>query len=512
MEIKARHQKFFFSAAGVALLGLIVILVNVLAGWTPIRLDLTQGQVYSLSGSSKRLIKDLPDPVILKAYFSPDLPPPYNTFERYTRDLLKEYRAASRGKIRAEFVLPFPVRDFETKAAQANLAPVQFEQMGSDQMSIRRAFMGLTMFYRDKVETIPLVRNPQLLEYELTSRLAKMIDRPKKNVALSAGHGELPWRNPQSSLAQELEALFAFQELTLPVTAQADLAKADALLVVGPQLKFDSASLASLDQWFESGKPLGLLVQSANFMPQQFGVLKNDSGLKEWLALKGIHLDERLVLDVQAESVGLTQNIAGLALTSQVRYPFVPLISDLAKDHPLTRGLSVLGLPFVTRVERSTGAHQPGITYMPLFKTSVRSWLAPATLFSAAPDRIPPPVEGEPQGPFAVGAVVEGGQPAKRLVVIGTAHFLNPQLPEFSGAGAFMTNLLSYLTGDDTLAGIRAKTDILRPLKPVKDGVRELIKILAVLGVPLLAALLGLWRWSRRKTWRKQVAADYQKS
>ena len=37
----------------------------------------------------------------ITAYFSPDLPPPHNATERYVRDLLTEYRDASKGKIGA---------------------------------------------------------------------------------------------------------------------------------------------------------------------------------------------------------------------------------------------------------------------------------------------------------------------------------------------------------------------------------------------------------------------------
>jgi len=60
--------------------------------------DLTERQAYSLSGSSKKLVRELSDPVIVKAYFTADLPAPYNAYERYVRDLLVEYRSASGAK------------------------------------------------------------------------------------------------------------------------------------------------------------------------------------------------------------------------------------------------------------------------------------------------------------------------------------------------------------------------------------------------------------------------------
>jgi len=167
---KKRRIWAMTSASGVFLAGVIVVLVNVLANWVFFRLDMTQQGAYSLSPSSKRLVRSLEDPVVIKAYFSPDLPPPYNAYERYVRDMLTEYRAASKGRVRFEFVLTHPSPSFEQAAMEANLAPLQFEQMGSDQLQIRRGFMGLVIQYRNKSETLPVIKRIDGIEYDVTRR------------------------------------------------------------------------------------------------------------------------------------------------------------------------------------------------------------------------------------------------------------------------------------------------------------------------------------------------------
>ncbi len=503
---------FWSSAAGVALLAVIVVMINILARWVPLRMDLTQGQLYSLSKSSRQLVKTLDERVLIKAYFSQDLPPPYNTFERYTRDVLSEYERASGGRIRYEFVLPFPAIDFERRAEQANLAPVQFEHQGGDQLTIRRAFMGLVLFHRDRSETLPLIKNPQTLEYEITSRLAKMVDRPKKTIALTRGHGELPWQVHASPLAHELASLFNFTEVTLPAGATVPL-QADAVLVMGPRLPFDATSLSALDRWTQNGTPLGLFLDAKTFMPGTFGLAPLETGFKPFLAARGVDWTGRLVIDAQSEAVAISQNVAGLSLTSNVRYPFVPLVSDVAKDHPVTRGLSAVGMPFAVRLERSS-APPTGVSYTPLLRSSARSWLAPEDVFAASPDKIPAPIPGQPLGPFVLGVAVEGkgAGSSERLVILGSSYILNPQMPEFTGTGALMMNVLAYLSHDDTLAGIRAKVDMWRPLKPLRPASRELVKISLVLGVPLLAALWGVWRWQRRRAWRTRASEQYKKS
>src|SRR5690349_20583037 len=81
-------------------LGAIAILVNVLGVFgVNLRYDATSAGVFSLAPGSKRLAGSLDDQLEIRAYFSEELPAPYNAMPRYVRDLLSEYANASKGKI-----------------------------------------------------------------------------------------------------------------------------------------------------------------------------------------------------------------------------------------------------------------------------------------------------------------------------------------------------------------------------------------------------------------------------
>ena len=69
----------------------VVVLINVVGLSQYVRVDLTEDKMYSLSEVSKQAVSSLAEPLTIKAFFSKDLPPPYNTTERYLRDLLSEY-------------------------------------------------------------------------------------------------------------------------------------------------------------------------------------------------------------------------------------------------------------------------------------------------------------------------------------------------------------------------------------------------------------------------------------
>ncbi len=516
------------SLTGLGMIALIVLLVNTLGNWVFFRLDLTQNHAYSLSSSSKKLVRELSDPVVVKAYFTPDLPPPYNVYERYVRDLLTEYRSASHGKVRFEFVLPTPAEEFEKKAGEAGLMPIQFEEMGSDQYQVRRGYMGLVLFHRDKSETLPIVKDVQQLEYDITSRIAKMAVRTKKTIAITSGHGELTWDKGQSKLAADMSDLYDLRDTPLPASATSAVT-ADALMVVGPKQKFDDKSLWVIDQAIMRGIPVAFFIDIKNLMINQFYVTSQDSGLSDFLKHYGIQVGDRLIYDAQCETIGVTQNMGGFAFQTSIRYPYIPLVDRIMTTHPVGRGLDTVGLPFLTTVEPVQGLPAT-VHFSPILYTSQKSWLAPAQAYaSVAPNNIPKPNPDDPHGPYSVGAVFEGsfasyfvgkpvpipGQtmvgvsPKTQIFVLGTARLVDPALPQFPGADALVSNVLSYLSKDETLSGIRSKGEIIRPLNPVSGPVREIVKYFTVLGVALLPVLLGLWRWRVRQNWRQTIAAGF---
>ena len=260
------------SAAGLGLLAVVLILLNVLSNWCSARWDMTSHHTYSLSPASKKLVRHLEDPVIIKAFFSPDLPEPYNAYERYVKDMLTEYHAASSGKVRFEFELTQPAKSFEEHAQEANLLPIQFEEMGSDQLQIRRGYMGLVFYYRDHSEVLPVVKDLQGLEFDITSRIARMAQTQKRTILLTSGHGETEWRTAGSKLAQDLEELYGLQDLHLPPQVSTAPVQADALVIIGPRQKFDDKSLWAIDQAIMKGIPAVFLVDNKNFMMRQFMV------------------------------------------------------------------------------------------------------------------------------------------------------------------------------------------------------------------------------------------------
>jgi ABC-type uncharacterized transport system involved in gliding motility auxiliary subunit len=425
--------------------------------------------------------------------------------------------------VRFEFVPALPSGSFEEKAMAAGMQPIQFEQMGADQLQIRRGFMGLSLYYRDRTESLPLVKDPMHLEYDLTSRIARMAQKNKKKIATLTGHGEPAWRGSSLKLSQDLAAFYDLsQEVSLPLSAEGPI-QADALLVVGPQSKYDDKSLWVIDQTLMSGVPVAFLIDTQRFSAGQFMMTPLKTGLEDLLATYGVQISDHLVFDAQCETVGMTQSVGGMALTTSIRYPFVPLVTRFDKDHPILSGITSVSLAFPAQLK---AINLPaGVTFKALLESSNQSWLAPSNLYSVAPTSVPRPKPDDPHGPFVLGALLEGtfpshfaGKPAPvkgattisqspptSVFVLGTSHPFDENLPNFAGTDALITNALAFLSHDETLIGIQSKGNILRPLKQTTEPTRQVIKLICLVVLPCAPVLWGLWRWRRRETWRKVI-------
>ncbi|MEK6571889.1 MAG: GldG family protein, partial [Bacteroidota bacterium] len=139
----------------VLILGIIALL-NIIAVRVFTRFDLTKSKMYTLSDASKTLVKSLDDKYLVKAYFTSDLPAPYNNNRRYLQDQLDEYRAYARGNFQYEFIDPSKKEDIEQEAQRYGIPPVQVQVLKEDKLQIEKAYMGLVFLYGDKQERLPV--------------------------------------------------------------------------------------------------------------------------------------------------------------------------------------------------------------------------------------------------------------------------------------------------------------------------------------------------------------------
>ncbi len=99
--------------------------------------------------------------------------------------------------------------------------------------------------------------------------------------------------------------------------------------------------------------------------------------------------------------------------------------------------------------------------------------------------------------------------PDTRIIVVGNALFATDSfLGQFPENSLFLQNSIDWLTLGDRLISIRSRGATDRPLKPLSEGAKSTVKLLVILGAPLLVIGFGLVRMSlkRRTTSALEVA------
>jgi gliding-associated putative ABC transporter substrate-binding component GldG len=512
--MKDRKTQIFIRLAVVA--G-ILILLNFISIRLFERLDLTAQGVYTLSDASKKLVGSLDDRVTVKAYFTEDLPSPYNNNRRAVLDILNEYKAFSKGNLQYEFVNPQGEKG-EEDAQKQGIAPVQVQVVNADKLEVKRGYLGLVMLYEDRKEVIPVVQNLSSLEYDISSAAKRLVTKSKKKIGYTTGHGEAE----QTNLRQVFQAVTPQYDL-VPV----DLSKGEpvpndltALLVISPQSRFQDSAKYQIDQFVMRGGKVAFLLNRINANLQNRMGQPIDLGLDDLLKQFGTRINPDLVRDVQCANISVMQQQGGMTFQSQVPFPYIPVASDFNQNNPMVKDLQGVVFPFVSSVDTG-GASAVGLKAEVLVRSSKRSGRQTG-FFMIDPFQRYAQADLAESG-IPLGLIVSGSfkssfigrqpvpvltsSPESRVIVVGDGDFMKDEFLGNRGNITFFANIIDYLADDSGLITIRSKNVASPPLDQISDGSKKIVKYSNLIGPPLLIVVYGLFRWRRRVAFKKAMEA-----
>ncbi|UCC89850.1 MAG: Gldg family protein [Anaerolineales bacterium] len=340
-------------------------------------------------------------------------------------------------------------------------------------------------------------------------------------------------------------------------------ADVDVLVAIAPQAMSEAERYA-IDQYLMRGG--SVVVAAGNYVLEvdpfagTLGLKGVDGGLREMLGSYGISVGQTLVMDPQNEPfpVQVSRDLGGLQVQEiqAINYPF---FVDVRPDGMDAESVVVAGLPAVTmqwaspvEVDAEKNAERQVVT---LLRSSPASWLRADSDIQPDLEGYPEwgfPVEGEqashplavsvqgvfesyykdraspfeaggegsepgateageaggPQTPPPAVGTIEESPASARLVVIGSAEFVNDTVFDISAALtrdrylnnlAFMQNTVDWSVQDLDLLDIRARGSSIRVLAPLTEeqqsfweGLNYVLALLALVGVGLV------WRWRQR--------------
>ncbi|MFZ5862641.1 MAG: GldG family protein [Nitrospirota bacterium] len=439
----------------VALVGAVVVMVNVLAVRHPARVDLSQSGTFTLAPQSIKVVEGLTDEVKVTAFVQKG-----SETEAKFKDLLDTYRHYSR-KISSETVDP------DTHPAAAK----QY---------------GITQY--DTIVLESAGRESRLRavsEQDLTNGLIRLGKTAKKRIAVLEGHGEPSVSDPDvNGLSQAKDALerqgYDVSPLFLAQTGVVDPA-ITVVVVADPQKPLLRQELDALTAYLSGGGRV-LLLRG----PGQ------KTGVEDLAAQWGITFREDTVIDPVSRLFG------GDYTTPVIRtYGDHEIVKDfrLATFFPLAQSLTF---------QPPTGAE---IEYRAVALSSPESWgetqivggkarydrgqdaQGPLDLMAAVAPNAPPPAGDGESSPQA---------PTWRAVVSGNARFALNGFFNLSGNGDLLVASINWLAEDQDLIAIRPKEGASSPLL-LTAGQQRTVFWVPVLILPGAVAGYGFAVWRRRR-------------
>jgi ABC-2 type transport system permease protein len=185
---RARHRNWMLGS-GLVIANLLA--VNLWLGQlNALRVDVTEGRIYSISPATRGYLAQLQEPLLIRAYFSDRTHPLLAPLVPRMRDLLTEFEVAGRGRVRVEFMDPARNPEVEEEAnTKYGIRPVPFQIADRYQSTLVNAYFDVLISYgdqwqvlgfRDLIEVKVLgeadldvqLRNP---EYDLTRTIRKVL-------------------------------------------------------------------------------------------------------------------------------------------------------------------------------------------------------------------------------------------------------------------------------------------------------------------------------------------------
>jgi ABC-type uncharacterized transport system involved in gliding motility auxiliary subunit len=371
------------AAAAIALLCAVALLVgvNVIADKTlrAERIDLTEQKLYTLSDGSKSTIAKIDEPLTFRFYFSKRLGdeiPTYALYATRVRELLQEYAALSKGKIRLEEINPEPYSAGEDRALALGLQGVPIDQ-GGEQVYFGLAATNST----DDQQVIPFFQpeRERFLEYDLT-KIVNNLAFPKKPVVALITPLPLEGDMMAAMQGRPMQPMAVMEQLR-PLydvrTLGGDIASidkdVDVLLLAQPQ-NLSEKTLYAIDQFvLRGGKALVFVDPNSEMQasrPSQFNPpgAPHDSDLPKLFAAWGVDMlpktiagDRNRARRVNAGTSSRVQAVDYVAWMNLKK-------DSLNQNDPITADLSALNLASAGILQQKEGATTQ---FEPLVQTSV---------------------------------------------------------------------------------------------------------------------------------------------
>ncbi|MFM7818200.1 MAG: GldG family protein [Verrucomicrobiota bacterium] len=508
----SKFQTLLFSVAGVALVFIAIVGLNLIVSPTRARVDLTADGLHTLSDGTRQILKRVDGPIEMRLYVSKGkerMPEQLKTYVQSVEDLLGEFRVQSGNQIEIKKLDPEPDSEAEDSAKSDGI-------QGQPLSNGEEFYLGVAI--ENPPEKVALQLMPQrekLLEYDLARAVSQVLSTNKPIIGVMTPLQVMGGMNPmmmqmgrggQSEpwvFVSELKRDFDVQ--TVPMDSDSIDEKVKVLIVVHPKDITDKAQFA-IDQFVLRG---GRLVVFADALclsdaqrPQMGGMGMNfgtSSSLPKLFKSWGLDFSSQVVADTQfmkelggrdgrpqfvpgflfINSKGVNPKDAAVGQIDDIWMPFAGAIQGVAagglKSEPLlfssTDSQLVDGITAQLNPEKvlqdfkaSGVTYNLGVRLSGKFKTAFPDG-KPSTGDTNAPAGPAPLKEGSAENTVYVFGDVD-------MLANNFTVQINPMFriaTPMNGNLSLLQNIVEQASGDPSLVGARSRASVRRPFTVVQE-------------------------------------------
>lgn len=421
---------------------IIIILINIIGSFIFTRLDLTTEKRYSLSSSTRKLLRETDDIIFFKVYLEGEFPAGFKMLAKSTREMLDEFRAYS-DNIEYEFINPSTAENAKTRKdvyellIQKGLQPTDITVRTKQGQEQQRIFPGALVTYKGREIPLSLLadrlgappeaiinNSTQALEYNISNAIRKLSTINKPKIAFTYGHGELS-QIETADIRFALSDYYTVERVKISGNVNALTNRKEnkdgkfsifnnykAIIIAKPDSVFTEKDKFIIDQYvMQGGKVLWLIdpvfatMDSLRESAQTIGVTQ-DINLNDQLFKYGVRLNSNLLMDLNALPIPMVTGQMG----NQPQFTFYPWyyfpVLTATSSHPVVHNLNAIRTEFISSID-TVGS--PAIKKTILLKTSqyTRVALTPVMISLDLLNKDPNP-EDYAQPPQPVAVLLEG--------------------------------------------------------------------------------------------------------
>jgi ABC-type transport system involved in multi-copper enzyme maturation permease subunit len=444
--------KAIFTTAALVCAG-IFLTANWLLAEIPLgRFDMTQGQIYTISPWTEKLLQGLKAPVTAKLYISPSekMPTGLKPLEQEIVDKLDEFRIAAKGKFQYKIFHMEAANvtaagkqkedSLEQQLSEKGIKPFQVQSIQADEVGMNLVYSALSLAYKEKPEEIigrVIPDNIAELEYLIISRIYRMMLPEPPQVALMAPYkekemepelkplvdkmgGKIPegYKEDNYELLPMALGYAGYKTSRIKLTEKEPIPEGTKTLIVVDPNRLEDRQRYEMDRFLAGGGSLLLAVQDYEYnytisgKELSVGTTEKKPQINPLITGWGFEVDDQILVDEQNDVV----NVSGAArlgpyeLSVPVKIPIQILVnqSGMNPDVSITSRLSPLFYLWGTRLKlNDTKIKSQGLKVETLLTSSKDSWTVPFKSESLTPKDLSP-LPDSPHGPFPLAVMAQG--------------------------------------------------------------------------------------------------------